>query len=397
MTVLSSAPALIGIKPTEPPRWPFHVDMDHPHSEGLAACWMPVGNQVFEVTGRNSPGAAEGATLPAIDDTGRHAIDTVTGTTDADIVTLGGYRLPSSTTSYSALHRTRNMNAYSSTNRYFAFGQTDLSSFSYDWGGLYIDGTDIRFWPISGSNVSAGYRPVSAGEELHWIGAYDSGVRTNQYINGETKGTSTSISGSPGTAYDLAVGPRWASVYSFRQHWFETAIYEDFFISEDLAADMYDRPYAKFVETGRKTFFLAPASAYDFSGSGTPQAATSTMSSAGAVAIKGSGTIASAVATMNSAGAVSITGAGATEAADAVMGGSTVLVSVKGTADMVAQLTSTSGTAEVSVKGLGTVVSAAATLIGFESAQTFWFAIRPVVRRLTRDIKRVVHTPLDRR
>jgi len=135
----------------------------------------------------------------------------------------------------------------------------------------------------------------------------------------------------------------------------------------------------------------------DVNGSGTPSSQAATMSAVGTVSVSGSGTPSSVVATTSSIGEVILSGAGAAVAADAVMGGSTVLVSVKGTADMVAQLTSTSGTVKVSIKGLGTVVSAAATLIGFESAQTFWFAIRPIVRRLTRDIKRVVHTPLDRR
>jgi len=142
--------------------------------------------------------------------------------------------------------------------------------------------------------------------------------------------------------------------------------------------------------------FDIASAAFDRNASGTLSSAVSTMSATSTVLVDASGTLEVAVATMSATGTTVISGAGSSQAADAVMAGDTVLIQIDVSGATQAQLSQMSSGGTVLIEGTGTLVSAVSTLLGLESPRTFWFAIRPTVRGLVRDIKRVVNTPLEK-
>lgn len=245
-----------------PPPGTWVINKDSPQAQGLVGWWVAAGTRVVapDFSGRKLHGAGGSACTAVSNDLGP-AIQTNDNDVTNGYIDCGGFRLPVGTTEYSAMLDTVPLSA-SSTHRFFGIGQHATGT-QYTWGGAYLSTpvgsvTDTSFFPLVGSSVTSSGRPITFGQRLHWVGAYKSGVRTSQYVNGKLNGNSTTISGTVGTTHSLRIGAQW-DAFAWPMQFREARIYNRF-ITEQEAADWYgENRWDLYYELGRRTFFTVPA------------------------------------------------------------------------------------------------------------------------------------------
>lgn len=234
------------------------LNKDSPQARGLLGWWVAGGSNLLvpDHSGRKVHAAGEAGTSAVVNDFGP-AVRTQKTTTGA--IDGGGFRLPTGITEYSALIDTVPV-TLNSDNRYGAMGQVQTEGApnnEYDWIGCYLGSTfTFNFFPIFGSSITS-TSTAAAGRRIHWMGAYKSGVRTNQYINGKLDGTSAAISGAMTSIADFAIGRGWTSgTLTFPMQFREARIYNRF-ITEAEAADWYGKNrWDLYYELGRRTIYL---------------------------------------------------------------------------------------------------------------------------------------------